>query len=151
MGSITYESINDEWEEDSKIDPDDLGNELIKVLAQHTKYLKFLSYINENLLKYEDELFDMEKIKYKYYQLDDGLSEGYLRDKGWDLDPYHGRAKPKTKSDFDKYYNADSDLKSIKRKINKLKNMRDQIQEIIKMIHQKSFLINNLSRMRGEA
>ena len=121
------------WEEDSKIDPDNLHNESIKIPSLHSKYYNI--YNNIVLLK------KMEQNKYKI-----------LKKKKWLY--YSGKADPEIyrenpfdhkvlKPDIDKYLDADADIIHIASKLDYYQTMLSFIDSILKTILNRTYQIKN--------
>ena len=121
------------WEEDSKIDPDNLHQESLKIPSLHSKYYKI--YNNITLLK------KMEENKYKI-----------LKKEKWLY--YSGKAEPEVyknnpfdhkvlKPDIDKYMDADSDLIKIISKIEYYQIMISYLDGILKTILNRTYQIKN--------
>ena len=121
------------WEEDSKIDPDNLHNESIKIPSLHSKYYNI--YNNIVLLK------KMEQNKYKI-----------LKKKKWLY--YSGKADPEIyrenpfdhkvlKPDIDKYLDADEDIIHIASKLDYYQTMLSFIDIILKTILNRTYQIKN--------
>ena len=97
---MNIDEIQTLWEEDSKIDPDNLHQESIKIPALHAKYFKIFNNITLLKKMEENKLKILKKEKWLYYS---GKA---------DLDVYkknpfdHKVLKP----DIDKYLDADEDI-----------------------------------------
>lgn len=121
------------WEEDSKLDPDNLHNESIKIPSLHSKYYKI--YNNIVLLK------KMEENKYKI-----------LKKEKWLY--YMGKADPEVykenpfdhkvlKPDIDKYMDADDDIIKSVSKIEYYQTMLSYLDSILKTILNRTYQIKN--------
>jgi hypothetical protein len=130
---MDIDEIQTLWEEDSKIDPDNLHQESLKIPSLHSKYYKI--YNNIILLK------KMEENKYKI-----------LRKEKWLY--YSGKAEPEVyknnpfdhkvlKPDLDKYMDADSDLLKIASKIEYYQTMINYLDSILKTILNRTYQIKN--------
>lgn len=130
---MNIDEIQALWEEDSKIDPDNLHQESLKIPALHAKYYKI--YNNIILLK------KMEENKYKIFKKDKWLY-------------YSGKAEPEVyknnpfdhkvlKPDLDKYMDADSNLIKIISKIEYYQSMINYLDSILKTILNRTYQIKN--------
>jgi hypothetical protein len=130
---MNLDEIQLSWEEDSKIDPDNLHNESIKIPSLHSKYYNI--YNNIVLLK------KMEQNKYKI-----------LKKKKWLY--YSGKADPEIyrekpfdhkvlKPDIDKYLDADEDIIHIVSKLDYYQTMLSFIDSILKTILNRTYQIKN--------
>lgn len=130
---MNLDEIQSLWEEDSKIDPDNLHEESIKIPALHAKYYKI--YNNIILLK------KLEENKYKI-----------LKKEKWMY--YSGKAEPETykenpfdhkvlKPDIDKYMDADEDLIKSVSKMDYYQTMLNYLESILKTIMNRTYQIKN--------
>tara|TARA_A100001234_G_scaffold98455_1_gene86674 strand:- start:2467 stop:2895 length:429 start_codon:yes stop_codon:yes gene_type:complete len=130
---MNLDEIQASWAEDSKLDPDNLHNESIKIPSLHSKYYNI--YNNIVLLK------KMEENKYKI-----------LKKKKWLY--YTGKAEPDVykedpfdhkvlKPDIDKYMDADEDIMRIVSKIEYYQTMLSFIDSILKTILNRTYQIKN--------
>jgi len=130
---MNIDEIQTLWEEDSKIDPDNLHQESLKIPSLHSKYYKI--YNNITLLK------KMEENKYKI-----------LKKEKWLY--YSGKAEPDVyknnpfdhkvlKPDLDKYMDADSDLIKVISKIEYYQIMISYLDGILKTILNRTYQIKN--------
>ena len=130
---MNLDEIQLSWAEDSKLDPDNLHNESIKIPSLHSKYYNI--YNNIVLLK------KMEENKYKI-----------LKKKKWLY--YTGKAEPDVykenpfdhkvlKPDIDKYMDADEDIMRLVSKIEYYQTMLSFIDSILKTILNRTYQIKN--------
>lgn len=121
------------WEEDSKIDPDNLHQESLKIPSLHSKYYKI--YNNIILLKKieENKYKILRKEKWMYYS---GKSEpDVYKDNPFD----HKVLKP----DIDKYMDADSDIIKSISKLDYYQTMINYLDSILKTILNRTYQIKN--------
>lgn len=130
---MNIDEIQTLWEEDSKLDPDNLHNESIKIPLLHSKYYKI--YNNILLLK------KMEESKYKI-----------LKKEKWLY--YSGKAEPEVyvqkpfdhkvlKNDLDKYLDADDELIKSLSKLDYYQTMLSYLDSILKTILNRTYQIKN--------
>tara|TARA_B100000902_G_scaffold395515_1_gene454260 strand:+ start:1565 stop:1993 length:429 start_codon:yes stop_codon:yes gene_type:complete len=130
---MNLDEIQSSWAEDSKLDPDNLHNESIKIPSLHSKYYNI--YNNIVLLK------KMEENKYKI-----------LKKKKWLY--YTGKAEPDVykenpfdhkvlKPDIDKYMDADEEIMRLVSKIEYYQTMLSFIDSILKTILNRTYQIKN--------
>ena len=130
---MNLELIENLWDEDSKIDNDELHTESTKVPSLHSKYYKI--YNNILVLKKGQEN------KYKVLR----------RDK-WEY--YSGKASPEVyvekpfdfkvlKADLDKYLDADDELIKCISKIDYYDIMFSYLESILKVIQNRTYQIKN--------
>jgi antirestriction protein len=121
------------WDEDCKIDPDNLHLESIKIPSLHSKYYQI--YNNISLLKKleENKFIELQKNKWLYYS-------GKADPEVYKENPFDHRVM---KNDLDKYMNADSELIKSKTKIDYYQLMIKFLESIIKSIETRTFVIKN--------
>jgi len=121
------------WEEDSKIDPDNLHTESIKIPSLHAKYYKI--YNNILLLKKleDNKIKILKKNKWMYFS---------------------GKAEPETyikqpfdykvlRQDIDKYMDADEEIIKSTSKIEYYQTMLSYLDSILKTILNRTYQIKN--------
>ena len=131
---VDLETIQRMWSEDSKIDPDNLHTESLNIPVLHAKY--FDLYNNLNLLrkKAEQQRKNIRHERYEYYS---GKS---------DPEVYIDNPFPKKirdKETMQKYLDADTKLSGISLKIEYYSVMLSFIEDILKMISQRTYHIKN--------
>lgn len=130
---MNINEIETMWDEDCKIDPDNLHLESIKIPSLHSKYYQI--YNNISLLKKleENKFIELQKNKWLYYS-------GKADPKVYKESPFDHRVM---KTDLDKYMNADSELIKSKTKIDYYQLMIKFLESIIKSIETRTFVIKN--------
>lgn len=130
---MNIEEIQKLWEEDSKIDPDNLHEESLKIPSLHSKYYQI--YNNIVLLK------KMEETKYKILKKEKWM---YYSGKS---DPEVYKNKPfdhkVLKPDIDKYLDADEDLIKSCSKLDYYQTMISYLDSILKTILNRTYQIKN--------
>ena len=131
---IDLEKLQELWQEDSKIDIDNLHNESLKVPSLHSKYYEI--YNNITLLRKRAELqYKQKKLeRYNYYS---GKADPQLYVE--EPFPY----KVRDKEGMQRYLEADKKISDIFMKIEYYDTMLKYLEEIIKMISNRSFQIKN--------
>lgn len=134
MKILDIQAIQEMWKEDSKIDPDDLHNESLKIPILHAKYYEI--FTNLLLLKKKCEE-DKKQIRHKKYEYYTGKAEQevYIQNP---LDK-----KVRDKEHLQSCLNSDNDISRINIKIEIYDVSLTFLQDIIKMIHNRSFQIKN--------
>ena len=130
---MNLDEIQLSWEEDSKIDEDNLHTESTKIPSLHAKYYKILN--NILLLKKieENKLKQLKKDKWQYYT-GKADPEVYI-DKPFDYKVL--------RQDVDKYIDADEDLIKIGSKIDYYQIMLNYLDSILKTINNRTYQIKN--------
>jgi antirestriction protein len=121
------------WEEDSKIDPDNLHLESIKIPSLHSKYYQI--YNNISLLKKleENKFIELQKSKWLYYS-------GKASPEVYKETPFDHRVM---KADLDKYMSADKDIIKSRTKIDYYQLMIKFLESILKSIETRTYVIKN--------
>jgi hypothetical protein len=130
---MNLDEIQTLWETDSKIDPDNLHEESIKIPSLHSKYYKI--YNNILLLKKmeESKLKILKKEKWMYYT-------GKADPETYKETPFdHKVLKP----DIERYMDADSDLIKASSKIDYYQAMINYLDSILKTILNRTYQIKN--------
>lgn len=131
---ISLEEIQNLWKEDSKINIDDLHNESLKVSSLHAKYYQI--YNNISLLRKKTESqYKVKKLERCNYYNGKSDPEIYKENPF----PY----KVRDKESMQRYIDADSDLLEILMKIEYYDTMSKYLEEIIKMISNRTYQIKN--------
>ena len=130
---MNLDEIQLSWEEDSKIDEDNLHTESTKIPSLHAKYYKILN--NVLLLKKleENKFKQLKKEKWQYYT-GKADPEVYI-DKPFD--------HKVLRQDVDKYMDADEDLIKVLNKIDYFQVMLNYLDSILKTINNRTYQIKN--------
>jgi|TARA_A100001391_G_scaffold189016_1_gene160105 antirestriction protein len=130
---MNLDEIQLSWEEDSKIDEDNLHTESTRIPSLHAKYYKILN--NVLLLKKleENKFKQLKKEKWQYYT-GKADPEVYI-DKPFD--------HKVLRQDVDKYMDADEDLIKVLNKIDYFQVMLSYLDSILKTINNRTYQIKN--------
>ena len=131
---IDLEKIQSMWEQDSKIDPDNLHMESLNTPSLHAKYFEIFNNILLLKKKAEQQKRNIRHQKYEYYT---GKA---------DPDVYVENPFPKKIRDKDtlqKYMDADESLSQASLKVEYYDVMLSYLQDILKMIHNRTYQIKN--------
>ena len=131
---IDLEKIQDMWEADSKIDPDNLHTESLNIPSLHAKY--FEMYNNLFLLRKKAEQ-QRKNIRHDRYEYFSGKS---------DPEVYVDKPFPKKIRDKDtlqKYLDADEKLSNSSLKVDYYDAMLIYLESILKQINNRGFQIRN--------
>jgi hypothetical protein len=131
---IDIEKIQNMWEKDSKIDPDNLHTESLNIPSLHAKYFELYNNILLLKKKAEQQRRNIRHQKYEYYT---GKA---------DPDVYLENPFPKKIRDKDalqKYMDADSSLSQSSLKVEYYDVLLNYLQDILKMIHNRNYQIKN--------
>ena len=131
---IDLDKIQSMWEEDSKIDPDNLHSESLNASILHSKYFDIYNNILLLRKKAEQQKRNIRHERYEYYS---GKA---------DPDVYVENPFPKKIRDKDtmqKYLDADEKLSTVCLKIDYYDTMLVYIESILKMIQNRTYQIKN--------
>lgn len=132
--TLDLDTIQKMWEQDSKIDPDNLHAESLNIPILHSKY--FEMYNNIILLKKKAEQ-QKKNIRHERYEYFTGKS---------DPEVYIDNPFPKKirdKETLQKYLDADEKLSSVCLKVEYYDVMLNYIESILKVIQNRTYQIKN--------
>jgi hypothetical protein len=122
------------WEQDSKIDPDNLHTESLNIPVLHAKYFEMYNNIVLLKKKAEQQKRNIRHDRYEYYT---GKA---------DPDVYVENPFPKKirdKETLQKYLDADEKLSQVCLKIDYYETMLNYIESILKVIQNRTYQIKN--------
>jgi len=131
---MNLDKIQEMWEKDSQIDPDNLHDESIKIPQLHAKYYTLFNTIT--LLK-EKARESHNKVKLERYQYYTGKAEPDVYEE--EPFPY----KVRDKEAIQRHMDADEKLNNISMKIRYYDVMLRFLEDIIKTISNRTFQIKN--------
>lgn len=134
---MSTEDISEIWARDARIDETNLIGESKKIPELHNKYYTL----------YYKEALRVKKLRYDYKELEQAKREWFegsmaeedLRERGWK--PYQ---KKILRNDVDKYIQSDRDIINLSLKIDYHTARADYLEDIIKTIHSRNFVIKNM-------
>ena len=131
---MDLEKIQEMWQNDSTIDPDNLHDESLKIPQLHSKY--YTIYNTITLLREKArETYNRVRLERHNYYTGKAPAEVYVEDPF----PY----KVRDKEALQRYMEADEKLNSIDLKIRYYDVMLKFLEEIIKTIANRTFQIKN--------
>ena len=131
---IDLETIQKMWNEDSKIDPDNLHTESLNIPSLHAKYYDLYNNLMLLRKKAEQQKKNIRHERYEYYS---GKA---------DPDVYIQNPFPKKirdKETMAKYLDADERLSGVSLKVEYYDVMLKFIEDILKMISQRTYHVKN--------
>jgi hypothetical protein len=132
--TFDLDTIQKMWEEDCKIDADNLHTESLNIASLHAKYFDIYNNIVLLKKKAEQQRKNIRHDRYEYYT---GKA---------DPDVYVENPFPKKirdKETLQKYLDADEKLSQVCLKIDYYDTMLNYIESILKMIQNRTFQIKN--------
>ena len=132
--SITLEKLQEMWEKDSKINPDELHTESLNIPSLHAKYFELYNTIFLLRKKAEQQRKNIRHERYEYFS---GKA---------DPDVYIENPFPKKIRDKDtmtKYLDADEKLSTSNLKIDYYDTMLTYIESILKVVQNRTYQIKN--------
>ena len=132
--TIDLEKLQEMWEKDSKIDPDNLHTESLNIPSLHAKYFELYNTIFLLRKKAEQQKRNIRHERYEYYS---GKADPdvYLKD------PFP--KKVRDKDAMTKYLDADEKLSESSLKVEYYDVMLGYLEDIIKQIHQRNYQLKN--------
>ena len=132
--SITLEKLQEMWEKDSKINPDELHTESLNIPSLHAKYFELYNTIFLLRKKAEQQRKNIRHERYEYFS---GKSDPQV----YIDDPFP--KKIRDKDTMQKYLDADEKLSNSNLKIDYYDTMLVYIESILKVIQNRTFQIKN--------
>jgi hypothetical protein len=133
MSLLNIDQIEEMWKNDSKIDPDNLHEEALRIPQLHGKYYEI-----------QNKFYQRKKIKESDYNNLCAEKTLYYLGKA---DPEIYKVKPLDhrvlKVDLPLYLNSDEELEKIKGQLDYCNYMMSYLSDILKMIHNRSFQIRD--------
>ena len=131
---MNLDQIQEMWERDSQIDPDNLHDESLKIPQLHSKYYTLYNTITLLREKARESYNRVRLERYNYYT-GKAPAEVYVEDPF----PY----KVRDKEALQRYLDADEKLNNIDLKIRYYDVMLKFLEEIIKNVSNRTFQIKN--------
>lgn len=132
--SIDLETIQEMWQKDSKIDPDNLHTESLNIPSLHAKYFDLYNTIFLLRKKAEQQKKNIRHERYEYFT-------GKAEPEVYIENPFP--KKIRDKETLQKYLDADEKLSQICLKIEYYETMLNYIESILKVIQNRTYQIKN--------
>ena len=132
--SIDLEKIQEMWEKDAKIDPDNLHTESLNIPVLHAKYFDIYNTIVLLRKKAEQQKKNIHHERYEYFS-------GKADPEVYVENPFP--KKIRDKETMQKYLDADDKLSSINMKICYYDTMLYYLESILKVIQNRTYQIKN--------
>lgn len=134
---MSTDDISEMWSKDSPIDETNLVGESKRIPTLHSKYYNMYYKEVLRVKKLRFDLKELERLKFEYYT--GSLDEETMREQGWK--PFQLKV---LRSDIDKYLQSDKDIIQLSLKIEYHKARADYLEDIIKTIHSRNFIVKNM-------
>jgi hypothetical protein len=132
--NFNLEFIQEMWEKDSKMDIDNLHTESLNTPVLHAKYFDIYNNIILLRKKADQQKRNIRHERHQYYS-------GKADPDVYIEDPFP--KKIRDKSDMERYLSADDKLSQISLKVEYYDVMLNYIEDILKMIHNRTYQIKN--------
>jgi len=132
--SIDLDKVQEMWEKDAKIDPDNLHTESLNIPVLHAKYFDLYNTIFLLRKKADQQKRNIRHERYEYYS---GKSDPEI----YIETPFP--KKIRDKDTMQKYLDADEKLSTVCLKIDYYDTMLAYIESILKMIQNRTYQIKN--------
>lgn len=129
--------IQEMWSKDCKVNELDLGKASLQTAELHAKYLNLLSNTKLQLRKAEADYYRMRRDKAKYFRGE--MTRDELEERNWEQ--YQG-LKP-LKNDMEDRINCDEDIIRSMDKVEYVKAMLYQLEQIIRSLNSRTWDIKN--------
>jgi len=133
---MDIEEIHGLWDEDSKIDPADLGTSSLIIPQLHAKYMRIYTAEKLTLKRMEQTHKELFRLKWEYYG--GTLDSETLAENGWKPNPLKI-----LRSDIGMHIEADQDIIKSNLKVAYIKEKVDLLESIVKTLNNRGFLIKN--------
>ena len=130
---MTLDEFQSLWEEDAKIDNDDLHLESTKIPVLHAKYYRIYNNVLTLKKAQENKFKILRKEKWEYYS-------GKSAPEVYEKNPFNYKV---LKADLDKYLDADEELIRCVTKVEYHTMMLNYLDSILKTILNRTYQIKN--------
>ncbi|UTS52012.1 hypothetical protein [Synechococcus phage BUCT-ZZ01] len=135
---LNHEELIEMWKKDCVINPLRLSEELYKQPLLHSKYLEMLQAMKIKIRSLHRSFDKMREVKIRYYS--GHLTKEELDHYKWDQYQYTVPTKTKMESLLD----ADTDLQTIREKIEYIKIMAETCESIMREISARGFNLKSV-------
>ena len=132
---MTLDEIQNEWDKDCEIDDNYLGETAVASPKLHAKYVRLLMGAKLKHTKLNSDYNMLRKSKFRYYRGESSREE--LQERGWEQ--WQG-TKP-LKNEMDEFLMGDSELNTLKVKIEYLETMIYLLESILGQIKARDWQI----------
>ena len=132
--SLSLEAIQEMWENDAKIDRDNLHEESLNIPSLHAKYFELYNTIFLLRKKAEQQRKNIRHARYEYFS-------GKADPEVYEKNPFP--KKIRDKDTMNKYLDADEKLSSSSLKIDYYDTMLVYLESILKVIQNRTYQVKN--------
>jgi hypothetical protein len=132
---MTLEEMQDMWDVDSQIDDNYLGENSTATPKLHAKYVRLLVNVKLKHTKLSSDYNILRKNKFRYYRGE--LSRDELTDLGW----LQWQGVKPLKNEMDEFLSGDTDLNTLKVKIDYLETMIYFLESVLSQIKARDWQI----------
>jgi hypothetical protein len=133
---MKLDDIYQEWEKDSDINRNELGDEALRIPKLHHKYFKIFTQERLTLRKLE---FDLKQLKLEKYEFFTQGPTPEQHEKGWKLPP-QGKI---LKSDANNYVDSDQEVIQLALRIGMQLEKIELLESVIKTLTNRGFNIKS--------
>ena len=128
------------WKVDCVIDKNHIDDASLEAIRCHAKYLEFLGIVKGLRHKKEQQQHILLRDKWLYYS--GKMTQPEMDERHWPYDPFKGARV--MKSDYPKYFEADTELQASEEAIAKLKTTQETLEEIVGTLRWRSQHLKNI-------
>ena len=133
------------WQEDCKIQSNDLAEASRITPSLHSKYLQMLA--EAKLAKKRSEFKQKSLLKQKWLYYNGKMDQETIESLGWEPDPFDGLKIMKGEMDY--YYDSDPEIQQSEEKIQYWKTVIDTLTEIVNNINWRHQTIGNMIKWKN--
>jgi len=134
------QTLSDIWEKDSKINKENLEESLFEIPSIHAKYIHLLLVEKREIALAKAKLNKLNIEKFEFYT--DGEYQGAPKE--WVRPPKGGVNKNQAQP----YIDADTQIQEETLKISAISDRIDFLNEVIRQINSRNFIIKNIIELR---
>jgi hypothetical protein len=131
---MTLEQMLNEWKKDSIVDRTDLGEEALKIISLHAKYMEIYKHEKLKYVQMQQSYYKLKKNKHEFYSMGPSKETEEL---GWTM-PARGVI---LKADVQMYMDADDDIITATLRLALQEEKVELLKDIIKELNQRRWSI----------
>jgi hypothetical protein len=138
---MTFEELQDEWDQDSTLNSTNIGEESIRTPKLHAKYLRIHSKEKMKLLSLQHRYKILRGEKKEFFI---NPTKEVMQEKNWKI-PERGKI---LKSDIESFLDIDPEILDLELKIGVQQEKVEYLKSILQSINGRSFIIKNFIEER---